>query len=147
MNAAGASLLGRIPSAVEGRLDAEIFDRPTLLEEVRASDQAVLRTRRPCLYLNATRVSGAPRLFLSAKFPVADHAGQLRGIACLSRDVSGLVAFVPAEAGAQVERLVADLRAFAAVAAMGADSMAVEREDVERCLWCSTGHKEPFVLA
>src|SRR5204863_3413121 len=64
MNDAGAALLGRSAPQVVGRRDADIFDSPTLSEEVRASDEAVLRTFRPTLYLNGTRAAGVARLFM-----------------------------------------------------------------------------------
>ncbi len=126
MNAAGAALLGRTPEQVVGHSDAEIFDTPTLVEEVRAADEQVLRTGRPFFYCNTHRVTGRARTDLSAKF-----AAEPALIAGLSQDVTPILRRGRARAIADVVRAIEE---FAALVAPGAT---VERAEVERCLQLS----------
>jgi DNA-binding response OmpR family regulator len=134
MSAAGARLLERPVADVVGRLDTEIFDGATLLEEVRASDQEVMRTGRHYLYLNTMRVGGVTRTAISVKLPVRDAAGSVVAIACLSRDVTALLKPDAADRAAQVEALLLDLAELAKVLGVGAGAIAIDRPEVERCL-------------
>ncbi|MEK7469088.1 MAG: response regulator [Planctomycetota bacterium] len=134
MNTTGASLLLRLVPEIVGRLDSEIFDRATLIEEVRASDQEVLRRRRHYLYVNATRNPGTARTFLSAKLPVFDARGEIRAIGCLSRDVTELMGPDPGDRSEQIDALLRDLQEASSILAAGANAIAIERQEVERCL-------------
>jgi len=126
MNPAGAALLGRTPAQVVGHADAEIFDTPTLVEEVRAADQQVLRAGRPFFYCNTHRVTGRVVTDLSAKF-----AAEPTLIAALSQDVTPILRRGRARTVAAV---VLAIEEFATLVAPGAT---VDRAELERCLQLS----------
>jgi CheY-like chemotaxis protein len=130
----GASLLLHSVEEIEGRLDSEIFDKATLSEEVRASDQEVVRTRRHYLYVNVTRNPGTSRTFLSAKFPVFGAGGVILAIGCLSRDISELIGPAAGDRTGRIDELLHDLQEASSILASGANATAIERGDIERCL-------------
>jgi PAS domain-containing protein len=111
MNGRSAALLKRSPEEVVGRLDSEVFDGATLLEEVRASDREAFRTCQPYVYANTTRVAGAAQTFLSVKlmFPAPVAA-----IACLSRDVTDLLTASPLHRRSGIDAILRDVAEFAA---------------------------------
>ncbi|NUN49673.1 MAG: response regulator [Candidatus Brocadiae bacterium] len=138
MNDAGAALLGRPARAVEGERDSKIFERGTLSEEIRGSDQAVLRTGRPYLYVNAMRGPGHGHVFLSAKFPVRDGTGRIRAIGCLSPEITSLPSREGGDRAAHVGELLRELNEAAAILDGGSNGPLLERPDVERLLAADT---------
>jgi CheY-like chemotaxis protein len=134
MNATGASLLQRPLAEIVGKLDSAVFDTGTLLEEVRASDKEVLRTRRPYCYVNATRNTGIASTFLSVKFPVMSSGGEIVAIGCLSRDVTALIGSAPVERDRRLAELERDLREVASILGADAGGLAVERAGFEAVL-------------
>ena len=134
MSAKGALLLERPAHEIVGRFDSEIFDGATLLEEVRASDQEALRTGRHYLYLNTMRTTGSTRTALSVKLPVRDADGVVSAIACLSRDVTELLAPDEADRANRVDELLRDLHGIAAALGVGESAIAIDRPEIERCL-------------
>ncbi|MCE9584672.1 MAG: response regulator [Planctomycetes bacterium] len=146
MNAAGAMLLQRPAPEIIGRVDAEVIDQRTLLEEVRASDQEVLRTGNCYLYVNATRVPGSARLFLSVKFPVYHASGAMLAIGCLSRDVTELMKLAPAERTRLVDDLLRDLGEISSIFAGESNPVAIDRFEVEHCLKMSESVADRIVV-
>ncbi|KAF0243660.1 MAG: two component sigma54 specific Fis family transcriptional [Planctomycetota bacterium] len=138
MNATGAELLQRPVQEIERRPDSGIFDKGTLLEEVRASDQAVVRTRRPYLYVNAMRSTESVRSFLSVKFPVFDAIGVVKAIGCLSREVTAWISPAAADRPGRVDELVRDLNEASVIVAAGSIAAVIERGEVERSLQVSS---------
>ncbi len=132
MNPTGVALLKRAPDEVIGRLDSEVFDEATLLEEVRGSDHEVIRTGRPYLYANTMRTTGTTRTFLSVKLPLRNRDGAMTAIACLSRDVTEILGYSPLRARRRVAVLLNDVAELAAI--VGGEPPAIDRTDVERCL-------------
>ncbi len=134
MNPAGIDVLKRPAREIIGHRDTEIFDEATLLEEVRASDQAVLRTGRPYVYANTTRTSGAAQTFLSVKLPVRDSAGGIVAIACLSRNVTNLLRVPPATRRRHARVLLRDVDGMMSVLTPGVPGQPIDLADVEQCL-------------
>jgi CheY-like chemotaxis protein len=134
MSPMGATLLERSPQEVIGQRDSGLFDVATLSEEVRASDQEVLRTGRPYLYANTMRVAGATLTYLSVKLPFRDSDGAVAAIACLSRNMTDLLNASPSRRRRGARVLLHDVAELMAVMAPGAAPLPIDTTEVDRCL-------------
>ncbi len=147
MNARGFELLGRAADQVIGRLDADIFDEATLLEEVRASDQEVLRTGRRYLYTNTMRVGGQTLTAMSVKVPMHQDDGSVVAIGCLSRDVTKLLTCSRMQRRQHVRELLWDVAELREMLSRGMVFESIEIGEVEACLQLPGRVPDRIVLA
>lgn len=108
MNPAGAHLFGCTPEEVIGKDDTAFF-APESAREIHAFDQEIIRTDRPQTYETTNVIGGMERVFMSAKSPYRDAAGNLLGVIGIVREITAQRQAAEAERQARQEAEKANL--------------------------------------
>ena len=87
MNPAAARLFGRTAREVVGLTDVDLFEAEAAADIV-AHDGRVKQTRAALTYETTRTLSGEDHVFFTTKFPVLSAAGEVVGIAGITRDVT-----------------------------------------------------------
>jgi two-component system cell cycle sensor histidine kinase/response regulator CckA len=116
MNPAAARLFGRTAREVVGLTDADLFGAEAAADIV-AHDGRVKQTRAALTYETTRTLSGEDHVFYTTKFPVLSAAGEVVGIAGITRDVT-----------AQRQRIEAQLLTADRMAAVGRLAASVGHE-------------------
>ena len=104
INPAGALALGSTPEGVIGKTDIEIFGEETG-KNVIAFDQLAMKSRQPIHYEARRTIHGEDLLFTTSKFAYVSPAGDLLGIAGITRDTTELKRSEDAESRRTNQRL------------------------------------------
>ncbi len=87
MNSAAARIVGRAPSEILGRSDAELFP-PELAERFQADDRRVVAGEEVQEIEQIVPAGGEPRIFMTKKSAWVDEQGRIVGIIGIARDIT-----------------------------------------------------------
>ncbi len=87
LNEAAARFIGRKPSEVLGKKDADFFD-PQSAKVIADHDRRVIETEQPSTMEELLTAGGIARTFFANKAPLRDERGNVAGIIGVARDIS-----------------------------------------------------------
>ena len=87
INSHGSRFLGASPEEVIGRRDDD-FLPPVVVEQIKYNDRRVISAAAPLQFEESMPSGDTTRTFLSIKFPLRDHRGELYGVCGISTDIT-----------------------------------------------------------